>query len=107
MLVNANLNDFDTGSADPTLGGLVFNGDYSDFSKAWHLQIGTALLLTMIINLSTPLVFYWFMPWCSKAYAISKDRSRCCCCCQHPLESKKITQGDYENLYLGGPFGLE
>ena len=107
MLVNANLNDFDTGDSDPTLGGLVFNGDYSDFTKGWHLQIGTALLLTMIINLSTPLVFYWLLPWYAKCVAINKDRSRCCCCCQHPKESKKITQGDYENMLLGGPFGLE
>jgi len=111
MLVNANLNDFNTGDNDYTLGGLLFNGDYSDFTKGWHLQIGTALLLTMIINLSTPILYYWFLPWCGKAKAIAKDRTRCClcfCCCnQYRKESKKITQGEYESLFLGTAFGLE
>jgi hypothetical protein len=46
MLVNANLNDFSTGEADLTLNGLLFNGDYSDISKSWHVYIGTALLLS-------------------------------------------------------------
>ena len=46
MLVNANLNDFSTGETDLTLNGLLFNGDYSDISKSWHVYIGTALLLS-------------------------------------------------------------
>ena len=107
MLVNANLNDFDTGETDPTIGGVIFNGDYSDFTKGWHLQIGTALLLTMLINLSTPIIYYWFLPWLTTSLKVAKDRARCCCCCQHPLESKKITQGDYDAMFLGGAFNLE
>lgn len=46
IIVNANLNDFSTGEIDLTLNGMLFNGDYSDFSKAWHVYIGTALLLS-------------------------------------------------------------
>lgn len=111
MLVNANLDDFDTGNSDYSLGGMLFNGDYKDFSKGWHLNIGTALLLTMIINLSTPILYYWFLPWCRKATKLAKDRTRCiscfCCCYQYKKETKKVTQGEYESLFLGGPFGLE
>ncbi len=55
MLVNANLNDFSTGETDLTLNGLLFNGDYSDISKSWHVYIGTALLLSE----STSLEWRW------------------------------------------------
>jgi hypothetical protein len=111
MLVNANLNDFSTGETDLTLNGLLFNGDYSDISKSWHVYIGTALLLTMMINLTTPLIFYWFLPCFRKIKSIHADSAKCkpfCCfkCCRDPKFSAKETQTEYEAMFMGGPFGL-
>ena len=65
----------------------------------------------MLINLTTPLIFYWFLPCLKKIKTINSDSAKCkpfCCsaCCRDPRYSAKETQTEYEAMFMGGPFNL-
>lgn len=77
-------------------------GDYDDFSAGWYMNVGTKIIMTMIIEL--PIPHFWPMTMltyfkCARAW----DRS----CTKDRRKSKKILQEDYEDLYIGPEFVLD
>ena len=104
LLVNGNLSSM--GVDNGLLDGLLFGGDYEDFNSQWYISIGSSLVLTMIINMLTPL--YSPVGNCvTRGLKRAKDSAKCClCCCQDKQFSKQLTQSEYENLWSGGDFEL-
>jgi hypothetical protein len=53
LLANANLAE-----AIPVLAG-VFNGPYNDYSPDWFSDVGTIIVVSMIINAFLPIIEFW------------------------------------------------
>jgi len=53
LLANANLSE-----AIPFLSG-VFNGQFNDYSFDWYSDVGSILVVSMIINAVTPIIEFW------------------------------------------------
>jgi hypothetical protein len=110
LIVNGNLESFQLGGGtagvDFTFGGNIFSGDHSDFNKSWYTSVGSALLLTMMINLATP--FYSPVGNCvTRGMKRVSDRAKCLVCfCQERQYSKQLTQSEYDRLWDGGEFEL-
>lgn len=109
LIVNGNLETYNIGGSsvgfDLTFGGTLFSGDHSDFNKSWFTTVGTSIIITMIINLATPL--YSPVGNCVfRGLGRVKDRAKVCCCCGERQYSKKVTQTDYDELWDGGEFEL-
>jgi hypothetical protein len=104
LIVNGNLNSM--GINNGLLDGLIFGGDYDDFNSQWYGTVGSSLVLTMLINMLTPL--YSPVGNCvTRGLKRAGDRAKCLkCCCQDRQYSKKLTQAEYESLWNGGDFEL-
>ena len=80
----------------------IFNGAYEDFSSMWYIDVGTQIMLSMLLEIcaphSVPLVRLAY-------YEIRRCWDRSCTCDKR--KSKKLIQQDYEDLYTGPEFQLE
>ena len=97
LSVNANLRDFDVRMPDAIP---IFSGSFTDFHPAWFVSVGTALMLTMLLNMVVPNITPFIKEGLRKL-RICWDRSGRW---WDPTRSKRITQHDLEELLTGGQF---
>lgn len=77
-------------------------GDYEDISSMWYIDVGTQIILAMILEIGAP----HFIPFCYLAYyGVRRAWDRGCTCDKR--KSKKYLQSDYEELYTGPEFHLD
>ena len=104
LIVNGNLQHM--GLNEGLLDGLIFGGDHEDFNSQWYVTVGASLVLTMFINMLTPL----YSPvgnWVTRGLKRTADSAKCLMCCGQDRQfSKKLTQAEYESLWSGGDFEL-
>jgi Calcium-activated chloride channel len=97
LIVNAKIPEFNVPKDFPLL-----NGKYVDFTVPWYRNVGTTLLIAMMMNMVTPhiaqnMLFAW--PACR----------RCCDrkCTRDMKKTKQVLQEDYEEMYTGDEFEFE
>ncbi len=96
LLTNAN-------TKDTILSWIPLRGTYTDLNENWYLDVGTALVWTMLIN-SVYIYLGFVMQLTSKAVFRSLDQG--CAnyfCCRETKQTKKKTIQAYVNLYAGPP----
>jgi hypothetical protein len=78
------------------------NGTFDDFIPEWYLNVGTTLLMTMLINVVT-------LPIINLTILFLKGIGRCCdrrCKCDKRVTKKK-TQSKWNQLYTGPDFMID
>ena len=78
------------------LSWLPLRGDYSDLDANWYLDIGPALIKTMLINSIYPYIDIAISYGMKLAF---RAKDTCCCCLKRPTRLLTIQQ--YVNLYSG------
>lgn len=106
ILIKGNPNSVSSGSpADPIFRQFgVLEGGHGDFSTDWYLEVGSALMLTMIISIFTPQITKvsdMFTNW------LNQCRDRGCRGIKHHQITHRSAQHDLEELYLGPELELE
>ena len=78
------------------LDGVMFDGDYGDFTTAWYDVIGVTIFTTCFINGITPIanINTICLTWCKRCF----DRG----CSTDKKKTSKTIQDDYEAVYTGG-----
>ncbi len=90
------------------------NGEYTDFGAAWYLHVATSICITMMLHVFVPHVTV-FVQYLSKCTQRARDRGwrcafcpTCCTCCKNAANrTRKLTQKDYNKLFMGPPFQFE
>ena len=80
----------------------MLEGDYEDISSMWYIDVGTQIILAMILEVGAPhLLPVSYLTF----YKVSRcwDRG----CGWDKRKSKKYLQSDYEELYTGPEFYLD
>ena len=94
LMTNAN-------TKDTILAWIPLRGTYTDLNENWYLDVGTALVWTMLIN-SIYIYAGFAMQLTSKAVFRALDQG---CgnyfCCRETKQTKKKTIQAYVNLYAG------
>eukprot|EP00942_MAST-04A_sp_MAST-4A-sp1_P006213 g6213.t1 len=99
LIVNANLEDHGASVASPELP--LFAGGHGDFNMTWYYTVGTSILLTMIIN-SVSFVIWPILGAFQRWKALCQDRG----CSRNKMKSKKKTQHEYNLQFIGPEFML-
>lgn len=98
LMINVSITIADGAFALP--GGLL-QGDYEDFTCMWYVNVGTQIILAMVLEVGAP----HFLPaWQRTLYGCRRSWDRGCSCDRR--RSKKLIQSDYEELYIGPEFAL-
>lgn len=80
----------------------MLQGDYEDLSSMWYIDVGTQIILAMILEIGAPHI----LPMSQVCYyGILRLWDRSCGCDRR--KSKKYLQSDYEELYTGPEFQLD
>lgn len=77
----------------------LFGGSYTDLSPMWFKNVGTVIILTLLINvISAPLI--------SLIFKLIRNCSRCCDrgCSRDPTQTKKKTLNEWVDFYTGPEF---
>mmetsp|Transcript_511 Transcript_511/g.521 ORF Transcript_511/g.521 Transcript_511/m.521 type:complete len:488 (-) Transcript_511:930-2393(-) len=80
----------------------ILQGDYEDINSMWYLDVGTQIIISMVLEILAP----HFVPFI--LFIIYKSR-RCLDrgCSLDDRRSKKLLQQEYEDLYIGPEFSLD
>lgn len=99
LVIMTNLN-FDSNSFfnyihnNVPLGGYIFNGDYTDFSRNYYIKVGVTVIILMVINVLWPhvldVIFWMPLRVCQRA------------CCTGAL----VLQADLNEKFEGSEFSL-
>ena len=77
------------------INGLLFDGDYGDFTREWYIDVGKTFTLTMFLNIFNPhfvnLLFWYPLAACKRRYCLNKHK----------------TQYELNKVYEGPEFMLE
>lgn len=77
----------------------MLQGDYEDISSMWYIDVGTQIILAMILEVGAPHI----LPMSQVCYySVLRLWDRSCGCDRR--KSKKYLQSDYEELYTGPEF---
>lgn len=97
LLVNAKVPEMNIPNGFP-----ILSGRYVDFNVPWYRNVGTTIMLTMLINIVMPhlaekmvYLFTVFKRWRDREY--TKDMKR----------TRKVLQEDYDEVYTGDEFEIE
>lgn len=82
---------------------IPLDGAYVDMTQGWYLDIGPALVSTMVIN-SVYVYCDFAIAWGTKWLFRSLDQGGCCCCKKRV--TKLTTIQAYVNLYSGPPHSM-
>ena len=100
LIINLNLDWIvDYGFSKFVSPSYFLQGDYDDFTSGWYMNVGTKIIMTMIIELPIPHFFPFAMLTYFK-FMRKLDRSWT----TDERNSKKVLQEDYEDLYIGPEF---
>ena len=99
LIVNANLEDHKIMVKSPTLP--LFSGAHGDFGTGWYFTVGVSIIATMAVNSVS------FVIWPVLGY-FSRWKAKCCDrgCSRNRMRSKKKTQHEYDQLFIGPQFAL-
>jgi hypothetical protein len=77
----------------------LFTGKYSDFSPGWYEQVGSVIILSVIINIFIPhlgVLLKYFYIECKRCYIKnSNDRT------------KNLTKKEFFDLFIGPDFCID
>jgi hypothetical protein len=97
ILVNAKVPEMNVPDNFP-----ILSGRFADFNVAWYRNVGTTIMLTMLINIvMPPLVDN--LAYLFTLYKRCRDRS----CTRDAKKTKQVLQEDYNELYSGDEFLIE
>ena len=91
LVINANLSStfFSSFFTDiPFFGNYIFNGDYTDFTRLWYVNVGGSVITILFVNMILP-------PVTGFIFFILKKCIRCCCW------RKAIIQADLNKTFKG------
>jgi len=81
----------------------MFHGEYTDMTQNWYLDIGPALISTMLIN--SVYVYADFGITFAQIFLFRAIDKGGCLCCKKRV-TKKTTIQSYVNLYSGPPHSM-
>jgi hypothetical protein len=73
------------------------SGSFTDFTSKWYTTVGSSIVLTMGLNIISPNI----MPFIKYLIHECKMRSDRGCHCCDSTRSKKLTQSDYNSMFIG------
>ena len=85
------------------LSWIPLRGSYTDLNENWYLDVGTALVYTMLIN---SVMIYVGAASSIGMKALFRSLDQGCgnyCCCRKTNQTKQVTIQGYVNLYAGPP----
>lgn len=80
----------------------ILSGNYADFNVPWYRNVGSIIMLTMLINILIP-TFADNLVYLKTIFVRWKDRGYT----TNQRITKKVLQEDYNELYTGEDFLLE
>ena len=80
----------------------ILQGSYEDFSSMWYIDVGTQILIAMILEMGAPHAVP-VMQYIWTNITRCHDRG----CSFNKTRSKKLLQQEYEELYIGPEFQLD
>jgi hypothetical protein len=90
------------GDADIRFPSGILQGNYTDFSSMWYVDVGTQIIFAMILEISGPHIVP-IMSWILVQSRRLIDRGFTC----DKKKSKQLLQQEYEELYTGPEFHLD